>query len=988
MALDKKTLNDFLPNGFETQNKTDYKANFSNDKIAVGFDKDTLEVLSGPNLNNLLDKTGKNFHTLNDFLNYFNQMPIGSFPIVNTSNQLDYKSINSFFRNVGEIVPSLIPLDDGNLRLLDGSLLENNITYSRFISYMAGLRSTLPNLFTTEANWQAQVQQYGECGKFVYNTTNKSLRLPKIVTYLRGTNDSSVLGDLVEAGIPQHTHGGTTSTADKAHNHGRGTMDITGRFAQEMGSTPSFQGAFYKNGTVNNNSSAPGGDSDSLVYFQASRAWTGRTPSESIAHNHTFTTGNANNNIYKSGINTVNTQAIRVFYYIVVSVDEAEKQVLSAVYNYKGSVDTYEELPTDASIGEVYNVIGEDPEGYSGANFAWTGEVWDRLGGTVNLSGYLTKTEAGNVYATKASLESNVDDLQEQINTNASNIANIASQEVIAQGIQKIEALKFASTIGHGISSDTDMFAAIKKYAHSSFDRSKFPVVGSPTITADGIASGFSNSNRLVSTINIPNTYNKLEILSPIYNMENNSDTENYVVSYANAFTFSSIYGLVAIRAYNVTESNFCLFRNYTGIARPSVGDSVQGKIVYENNTCTAYYKNITTGSDWIPLGRQEGATSPTTPFPMSGVMNIGAQGSNQYYKRGWIDLKQFSITVDGKEVFNGNKEGLDVIKPDDYTVVGSPTITDNGVLVCSTTQTVRTNYITTGALKPQALKGKSWEIKGSFYTGGGLDTFNNNILAIGNVETSGIIYIPSADTLSFACNIGTSQSNKHTIGKTFTNIPKNTVINFSYKFDYRTKIYTFSYNDALQTSDASSYDEFELYNINTSSTQYSFQLGSLWQNYDCTYPIDLNSFRIYVDGQLVYQPCLKIPYKLSNTNLKITQEMNRAIDMADQCGYSQYFGLNESDMTCLVPQGDNITGRRDLVHREEDNTTHYVTEKYSDLYCKQMASCTANTAVTFAQPYKDEYYKLSVPYSAKTRTGFTPTVSGDWTAEGYTYLT
>lgn len=187
------------------------------------------------------------------------------------------------------------------------------------------------------------------------------------------------------------------------------------------------------------------------------------------------------------------------------------------------------------------------------------------------------------------------------------------------------------------------------------YNPSAFTVIGNPTITDDGIASGFSSSNRLVSTINIPNTYNKLEILSPIYNVENSNNTENYVVSYANAFTFSCIYGLVAIRAYNVTESNFCLFMDYTGIARPSVGDSVQGKIVYENNTCTAYYKNITTGSDWIPIGRLEGATSPTTPFPMSGVMNIGAKGSNMYYQRGWIDLKQFSITVDGVEVFNGS---------------------------------------------------------------------------------------------------------------------------------------------------------------------------------------------------------------------------------------------------------------------------------------------------------------------------------------------
>lgn len=61
---------------------------------------------------------------------------------------------------------------------------------------------------------------------------------------------------------------------------------------------------------------------------------------------------------------------------------------VSAVYRYKGSVAAYDDLPTGAEAGDVYNVEA------TGANFAWTGTEWDQLGGsTVDLSAYLTSTQ-------------------------------------------------------------------------------------------------------------------------------------------------------------------------------------------------------------------------------------------------------------------------------------------------------------------------------------------------------------------------------------------------------------------------------------------------------------------------------------------------------------------------------------------------------------------------------------------------------------------
>ena len=71
---------------------------------------------------------------------------------------------------------------------------------------------------------------------------------------------------------------------------------------------------------------------------------------------------------------------------------------VASVYKYKGSVANQAALPSSNQVvGDVYNV--ED----TGDNFAWTGSAWDKLAGTVDLSGYLTKTEASSTYQRKGS---------------------------------------------------------------------------------------------------------------------------------------------------------------------------------------------------------------------------------------------------------------------------------------------------------------------------------------------------------------------------------------------------------------------------------------------------------------------------------------------------------------------------------------------------------------------------------------------------------
>lgn len=67
---------------------------------------------------------------------------------------------------------------------------------------------------------------------------------------------------------------------------------------------------------------------------------------------------------------------------------------ISSVYRFVGSVATVNALPANATVGDTYNV--ED----TGANYAWTGTAWDKLSETIDLTPYLTKSEASTTYET------------------------------------------------------------------------------------------------------------------------------------------------------------------------------------------------------------------------------------------------------------------------------------------------------------------------------------------------------------------------------------------------------------------------------------------------------------------------------------------------------------------------------------------------------------------------------------------------------------
>lgn len=122
-------------------------------------------------------------------------------------------------------------------------------------------------------------------------------------------------------------------------------------------------------------------------------------------------------------------------------VDDLKASVAAAL-DYKGTKDTYDALPTKGNKkGDVWNVVAAHGTTPAGTNYAWDGTQWDPLGGTIDLSGYYTKTQVDDaISAAKTELEAADTALEGQITTVTNQLNN---------KVDKVE--------GSGLISDTDL---------------------------------------------------------------------------------------------------------------------------------------------------------------------------------------------------------------------------------------------------------------------------------------------------------------------------------------------------------------------------------------------------------------------------------------------------------------------------------------------------------------------------------------------------
>jgi len=104
------------------------------------------------------------------------------------------------------------------------------------------------------------------------------------------------------------------------------------------------------------------------------------------------------------------TQSIRDTTYTRDQID----QKLSSVYNFKGSVDSFDYLPSDPTVGDVYDVKSD------GMNYAWTGTEWNSLGTVVNVP--KIDQEISDLQSDITNIENNINDINLHLNNNDSSI--------------------------------------------------------------------------------------------------------------------------------------------------------------------------------------------------------------------------------------------------------------------------------------------------------------------------------------------------------------------------------------------------------------------------------------------------------------------------------------------------------------------------------------------------------------------------------------
>ena len=222
-------------------NKTD----FSQAKITNGFDRLQPDVLPGDNLNKFIDDTYKGlngvlelyegcvlydstvtytnksliFDITNDGIKFYHSLQNGN--INHALTDTDYweeVNLGGSSRNIGEVVTSTIPLTDAGLHLLDGALISGSGSYAEFVTYISGYVLTNPDIFTTENNWQTAVSTYGVCGKFVYDSVNNTVRLPKYNSKIyTGGGNAPVKGNGIALGL---TNGATNFALDSTGQSG------------------------------------------------------------------------------------------------------------------------------------------------------------------------------------------------------------------------------------------------------------------------------------------------------------------------------------------------------------------------------------------------------------------------------------------------------------------------------------------------------------------------------------------------------------------------------------------------------------------------------------------------------------------------------------------------------------------------------------------------------------------------------------------------
>lgn len=298
---------------------------------------------------------------------------------------------------------------------------------------------------------------------------------------------------------------------------------------------------------------------------------------------------------------------------------------------------------------------------------------------TGNLTNLTTINKTSLVDAVNE-VNSNIGMLTELETTDKTNIVNALNELVgvtvdganknlsnlTPAGSNRLHALKGYLDEGE-LLTDAEGLADVISYAHSTFDLSKFNIVGNPTITSDGIASGFSTANKLYASISQLSDFDNWELITPIFTIpQNPSGTRAILFLVKNTWfgirvEINTTSLIIRLTSTTVSDSDILNLTSFSCRA----GASYQVKINFTGTEYIVYTRMV--GDEWVEYGR---ASSSTKIVAGLDSCYIGSRADGNWAFDGDIALKYLLITADGAEIFTGYSTGEDT-----YTINGESVV-------------------------------------------------------------------------------------------------------------------------------------------------------------------------------------------------------------------------------------------------------------------------------------------------------------------------
>lgn len=346
----------------------------------------------------------------------------------------------------------------------------------------------------------------------------------------------------------------------------------------------------------------------------------------------------------------------------------------------------------------------------------------------------------------------------------------------------------------------------------------------------------------------------------------------------------------------------------------------------------------------------------------------------------------------------SGTGTGIDTIKPDEYTVTGTPSISETGIA----SNLGNGNKIQCNTFTLADLKNKSWkaECEINVVDLNTSDTANisTHLLKFcDNWYTYGSItcfYNHEINRFDFRLNTRVDDDEGwycHIAIPVLTEDIKRLKIIATFEKDAETqnyKIKVFNADTGEQLGDTGNYtpatDKKELDIIDDLPTQSPLLgEGAATQNWT-TY--DLNTYKFYIEDELVWQPCLKIPYTESKTGSKIVDAAyrDRVQDMYEQFGYAPYYTIDEENQNFTLPMGE-IYGMIERKNNELNNPFSLFDYKYTDAPIYNASWLKADGTFSAKSVYVSAYEALVVENNSDITAGTTTTLpsGGSYTKRG-----